>query len=135
MKANPNHSFGLDRSYMLKSTVAISSLYQDGKSVYKFPFTAKSVLTEDHTEPAIQVVFSVPKRKVPKAHDRNLIKRRIKESFRQNKSDIESLLGSKRQRLQLLLIYSTHKMLSYQEIDAKLQKFLQVIQTSITDEK
>ncbi len=62
--------------------------------------------------------FSVPKRRFKKASDRNLLKRRLREAHRQNKSLLLPDLKRKEENLVILYIYQGKHLASYQEIES-----------------
>jgi ribonuclease P protein component len=80
----------------LKSTKAIASLFQDGQTalVYPIKFVWKAL---DHPSPfPIQAAFSVSGRLFKKSSDRNLLKRRMRESYRLNKLQFYESAGEKK---------------------------------------
>lgn len=81
-----NEQFTLGKSEKLKSKVEIDALFASGEVVKQFPFRLlykKSDPTRCGLYPKILV--TVPKRKHKHAVTRNLLKRRIRESYRLNK--------------------------------------------------
>lgn len=58
-----------------------------------------------------RILISVPKKLFKRAVKRNLLKRRIRESWRKLKSNLDTQSG-----VDILLMYSTKEILSYQEI-------------------
>lgn len=58
-----------------------------------------------------RIMVSVPKRLFKRAVKRNLLKRRIRESYRKQKHDLNLKSG-----VDLLFMYSTKEVLSYEEI-------------------
>lgn len=92
----------------------IQELFQKGSSFYLYPF--KTIyLPSAHLDPAPgchQILISVPKRLFKRAVDRNLLKRRIREAYRLNKS----LLGNS-EKLLIAYIYTSKTILAYADIE------------------
>lgn len=74
-----------------------------------------------------QVLFSVSKKKVKKAVQRNLIKRRIKEAYRLNKQILSPLSDQKKI---IGLIYVSSEIATFQIIQNKLRRILATINES-----
>lgn len=79
------HNFG--KAERLHSKKLIQELFTKGSSFYLHPF---KVLTLPQSAPPNQVLISVSKRNFKKAVDRNLIKRRVRESYRLQKELIQT---------------------------------------------
>jgi ribonuclease P protein component len=71
-----------------------------------------------------QVAFSVPKKTFKKAHERNLIKRRMRESFRQLKTSLNEYLVNHRQKYALMIIFIGKEESSFSKIDSAMSKTL-----------
>ena len=96
----------------------IALLFQKGKSFFSHPLATKYLPQEDDLG-YHQILISVPKKKLKKAYQRNLVKRRIREAYRQNKS----LVSFQRHWL-IAYIYSSEDILTYKEIEDKLKDSL-----------
>ncbi len=73
----------LGKKERLKSKKLIGKLFEEGKSIKKYPFRLIYLIQDKNSfKIKTQVSFSVPKRNFKKAVDRNRIKRLIKEAFR-----------------------------------------------------
>ncbi len=72
----------------LKSRKLIARLFEEGKSVKKFPVRLVYLQTDHTSKAKVQAGFSVPKRNFKKAVDRNRIKRLIREAYRNQKPDL-----------------------------------------------
>jgi ribonuclease P protein component len=79
-------SFGKDER--LSKEKWIKELFDKGSSFYFHPFKVLYLPHPDTSSPKNQVLFSVPKRLFKRAVDRNTIKRRLREAWRLNKSQI-----------------------------------------------
>ena len=69
------------------------------------------IYTLDNGEEFNRILISVPKKLFKRAVKRNLLKRRIRESWRRLKGNLNTANG-----IDILFLYSTKEILSYQEI-------------------
>ena len=65
----------------------------------------------------LAMAVSVPKRLFKRAVDRNLLKRRIREAYRLNKSDLFNLLEQKELKLNLVIQYQHTEMAGFHFIE------------------
>jgi ribonuclease P protein component len=65
----------------------IEKLFTDGSSFLVYPFRIVWLSELADSAHPVQVLISVPKKRFKRAVDRNLIKRRIREVYRLNKSE------------------------------------------------
>ncbi len=72
-----------------------------------------------------QVAVTVPKRNFKKAHDRNRIKRRIKEAYRLHKHILYDKLKKADQQLAFIIIYLPREEKEYSELESKLLQVLE----------
>lgn len=77
--------FTLGKDEKLKSRKLIEQLFAQGKRVKSFPLQLIYLQIDHPSEFPIKVGFSVPKRNVKLAVDRNRIKRMMREVYRLNK--------------------------------------------------
>ena len=91
----------------------IQELFEKGSSFYLYPLR---VYFQKITEPESthQVMFSVSKRNFKNATDRNLIKRRMREAYRLNKTAIPGT-----SKLQMAYIYTAKEILTFELIRDK----------------
>lgn len=115
----PDERFG--KAYKLCSKKAIDALFKKRKGLRQFPFVFTFDFMDLPTDKSFQVVLSVPKRIVRKAHDRNRIKRIIREVFRKNKVILESFLTTRGQQLALFITITQVEQVSYSFLEAKMK--------------
>lgn len=113
-------NYRLPKNERLHSKKLIKELFDKGSSFFLYPFKV-IYLPLDHTEETNQVLFSVSKRKVKKAVDRNFIKRRVKEAYRLNKS---ILLDGETEKKLIAFVYVSSKLETFQAIQPKVIKIL-----------
>lgn len=75
-----------------------------------------------------RIIVSVPKRNFKRAVKRNLIKRRIRESYRLNKYLLDATMGG----YDILFIYSGKQVLDYKEIVSSVQSVLKNIGSQVS---
>ena len=71
------------------------------------------------------ILISVPKKKIKLACTRNLLKRRIREVIRRKKEKYILEFKDKKKRVEIAFIYSSEKVITYKEIEVKINLILQ----------
>ena len=94
----------LHKKERLKSRKHIDMLFSDGESAYKYPIKCVYLREQDIDVP-VKAAFTVPKRVFKRAVDRNLLKRRLRESYRTNKHLIPLKKSDQGKGIILMLIY------------------------------
>jgi ribonuclease P protein component len=102
-------TFGKNKK--LKSRKAIEKLFAEGKNLQKKPLSMVYRFSLD-SEAEFKFAVSVPKRLFKKAHERNLLKRRIREAFRIHQNELKTNSG-----LDFMFIYTSNKMLDFGAIE------------------
>ena len=114
-----DESFGKEEK--LKSKKLIDILFQEGKSVKKYPL---KLIYLSITNPEIthcKTGVSVPKKLVKTAVGRNRIKRLMREAFRKNKYLVINNLP---QPYALMFIYISRDKISFQEMNKTMIKLI-----------
>lgn len=121
-----NERFG--KSYKLCSQKLISEIFEKKKSIRCYPFVVHYALIELPEAIPFQVTISAPKRTFKKAHDRNRIKRVMREAIRKNKLNLEPYLIENRLQVALFMVYTAKEELDHNTLDKKTkQLFKQLI--------
>ncbi len=69
-----------------------------------------------------ETAISVPRRLFKRAVDRNLLKRRIREAYRINKSELYTELTKIERQVYIMILYQDGKIADYQAIEKALKK-------------
>ena len=125
----------LTRAERLRSLKTIRRLFEEGRGGFTYPFRyiwlvdecevaeAEGVMPEVKDETAgVEVLFSTPKRFLKRANKRNLMRRRTKESYRLNKSELVAAVANR--KVHIALVYSTKKIHSYKTINNAVERIL-----------
>jgi len=88
-------SLTFNKEERLKHKKLIEKLFKKGHVLKAFPLKLIYLQQEHKGKYPIKIGFSVPKKKIKQAVNRNRIKRQLRESYRLNKADIYKLLDKK----------------------------------------
>ena len=117
------------KKYKLCSDKNIQSVFDAKTSVKSYPLFLHYGELETKTPVSFQITISAPKRNFKKAHERNRIKRLLREAIRQNKLILETFLQDNNKKIALFLIYTGKEEMPYTVIEKKIQQlFLQLMQ-------
>jgi ribonuclease P protein component len=108
--------FTFKKAERLSKEKTIQELFTKGSSFYLHPFKVVYITNPNQSASAPQILISVSSRNFPRAVDRNLIKRRIREAYRLQKEIIQD--GSKKGVFAFL--YTSKTALPFAEIKSKL---------------
>ena len=109
----------------LQQRTLIRQLFNKGSTISFPSMRARWCFQESTTPSPAQVLFSVPKAIIPKATERNLLKRRMRESYRKHKFILYDSLNSTEKGMILVIIYANKEILSMKEIQEKIILILQ----------
>lgn len=117
-----SETFG--KAYKLCSRKTIDRLFKEGKQLRAFPLSVYYLEAENTDKMPFQVVISAPKRQFKRAHDRNYVKRLIKEVLRKEKQPLEDLLTASGKQLALFIVYTNKEVLTYPELEKCAKKLI-----------
>ncbi|MFA6468732.1 MAG: ribonuclease P protein component [Bacteroidota bacterium] len=97
----------LPKSIILRGYQSFTTVITSGISLHGIPLTAFLLTSPD--EMVVAIGFSVPKKQVPLAADRNRIKRLMREAVRKNFDDILSAARHKHIGVRIVLMFKREK--------------------------
>jgi ribonuclease P protein component len=107
--------FAFRKEEKLTKEKDIQELFDKGSSFYLFPFKVFFLPNPDQNSRHHQVLISVSKKNYKRAVDRNLIKRRMRESYRLQKHELPD-----QPKLWIGYIYSHREILLLEEMKNKM---------------
>jgi ribonuclease P protein component len=115
----------LGKVYKLCSQKIIGAIYEDKKVVKQFPLLMHYKVISLPEQVPFQLVFSAPKRTFRKAHERNRIKRLMRETVRKNKLILETFLKEHQLQVALFLVYTNKEEMPYDVLFKKTEQLFQ----------
>jgi ribonuclease P protein component len=112
----------LKKDERLSSFKEIEALLLKGQPFFSYPFKVNYLLMPaEGACTGASIVISVPKRNFKRAVKRNLIRRRIRESYRLNKELLNIPANNK---LRIMFVYISKEVMDYHTIEPKLKEVL-----------
>lgn len=112
----------------------IDKLYHSSSSFLVYPFRILWTPADSDSAFPVQILISVPKKKFKRAVDRNLLKRRIREIYRLNKSkDLYPFLNQRSEKIILGINYIGKEIADYSSLEKKFINTLQRLMKNISE--
>ena len=125
--------YKLHKEEKLCSRTAINNLFDEGKSLMAFPLRAAYRLRPSGQQP-VRFLISIPKKRIHKAVERVLLRRRTRESYRLNRNQL--LVPALQQAdcgVDIAFVYLDKTPAPYQVIDEKMISLLEHIAKAAAD--
>lgn len=123
------------KKYKLCNEKQIELVFAAKNSVKSYPFVIHFADLQSQTDVPFQITISAPKRNFKKAHERNRIKRILREAIRENKLILETFLMENERKLALFMIYTAKEELSFDVLQKKMKNVLNQLIIEISNDK
>lgn len=124
--------YTLGKEEKLKGRKLIEQLFAEGKRVKSFPIQLIYFKNLEETDTTVKVGFSVPKRNIKLAVNRNRIKRVLREIYRKNKHIFSSQL---KEPYVFMFIYMAKEEINYAELELTITKLCDKFLTKINEDE
>jgi ribonuclease P protein component len=112
--------FSFQKAERLCSKKIMDKLFEEGKTIFVFPIKIVYLETKLPSIFPVQAAFTVGKRNFKRAVQRNLIKRRMREAYRLNKSKVYEKMGEK--QVAVFFIFTGKTIADYKQIETAMKK-------------
>ncbi len=123
-KKSAPQRFTLSKEERLSRKKIIETLHDKGKSIKTPAIILVYQVTDLPTDFPAQVMFAASKRLYKRAHDRNRIKRLLREGYRKQKHIVYSSLDERQKQAALLFIFTGRQLPNAAYIHGKISELL-----------
>ena len=123
--------FTLEKADKLKRRKLIEQLFSEGDRVKSYPFHMVFLPVDYEKITTLQVGFSVPKRNIKLAVNRNRIKRLMREVYRKNKNIFSENLNEK---YIFMIVYTARNEMEYADLELAMKKIAAKFRSKIESE-
>jgi ribonuclease P protein component len=119
--------FTFKKEERLYGNAVLNTVYNNGKYIQTDFVKIIYIEIQKGNSPPCRVVFSVPKRSFKKAVERNLLKRRMREIYRNHKHILYTDLNEKEKNIHICIIYLSKEIISFDQLKDNMLKALKTL--------
>lgn len=133
METRRTPKFTLGKNERLKNKKPIDALFQNGESIKATSFILLYQKSTHKNDKAIKMMFIVSKKNYRLAHDRNQIKRWMREAYRTQKISIQLSAIEKKQSWNAGIMYTGKKLPNFDYVKTKIRELLHTWEIKIAE--
>ncbi len=122
-----NKRYTLSKEERLSWKRYIDLLFAKGQSFVAFPLRVVYLPIEEEMPTRVSFMVSVPKKKFKRAVKRNLIKRRVRETFRVRKCSLWESFEAKNKNLLVAFLYLDKEVCSFASMEKAMTKTINIL--------
>lgn len=133
------------KSERLADRSLVDQLFEEGKGYTPRNFTPNSLRLKYLLQPigqgvteetvpfkgSVRVLFAVPKKRFRRAHDRNRIRRQLREVYRQHKGPLLEASRQKEVSVRIAILVTATEMPTFEALSLQLQEVMQYLEAQI----
>ena len=126
--------FTFTKQEKLTGETVVTELFLNGASFIAYPVRVVWTVSKTEDSPSLQVLMSVPKKKLKHAVDRNRVKRLLREAYRLQKNELTTLVVEHGLQVRMALVWIPTEVLDYVKVERKVLDALSKMQRLLTSE-
>jgi ribonuclease P protein component len=129
-------SYSFTKEEKLCSQKVIGEMFLSGDTFLCYPLKVVWINTVAHNaQYHVQAAFSVPKRNFKRAHDRNLIRRKIRECYRYQKNKLYGFFEFYERGIAMIIVYIGKEEPEFHQLETAMGKVINKLGEEIKSEK
>jgi len=120
--------FTFSKQEKLSGETAVNELFLKGASFIVYPIRVVWTASQADDSSSLQVLMSVPKKKLKHAVDRNRVKRLLREAYRLNKNSLTAVTTEQNLQVRMAFVWIPAEVFYFSKVEKKVFDALEKMQ-------